>query len=283
MKKRIIVDTSTGCLDYYNHDYDIRIIRLKIDMNNILFKDGEDILAKDFFEQINSDSNLIPKTTQPSIGELMSYFELLANEGYEEAIVTTLSSKLSGTYNGICQVAQILCDKIKIVVFDTLTVCFNEGCFAINAAKMLCENKPTDEIIEALTIMRNNNKIMFAVDNLEYLVKNGRLSGAQGFAGKVLKIKPILEVTSEGNIIAVEKIRTTKKALQGVCSLIKNYIIDKDYFIYIACTGRELIPFLEEALYEECGFENLMICEASPVVGCHVGGNAIGVGIFLKS
>ena len=282
MSKRIVCTTSTSCLDYYPHEENIRTIRLKIDMNNDLHDDGTDILAQDFFEKINADHNLIPKTSQPSIGSLLEFFEGLAEEGYEEVIVTTLSSKLSGTYNGICQCANMLEDKIKIIPFDTKTVCFAEGCFALKAAEMVRLGESTKMILNTLEHMRNNNKIMFAVDSLEYLVKNGRLSGAAGFLGKMFKIKPILEVFEDGTIQAVEKIRTTKKALEGVCERFKEYAKGHEYFAFICYTGPELKEFFIKTLKEKAGLENVLETLASPVVGCHVGGQAIGIGIFLK-
>lgn len=282
MSKRIVCTTSTSCLDYYPHNQKVETIRLKIDINNELSDDGTDILADDFFKLINEDKTIMPKTSQPSLGVLLDYFESLANQGYEEVIVTTISSKLSGTYNGICQCAQMLEDIIKIVPFDTKTVCFSEGCFALKAAMMIEEDKSTEEIIEKLERMRENNKIIFAVDSLEYLVKNGRLSGAAGFLGKMFKIKPLLEVFEDGTIQAVEKIRTTKKALDSVCERFLEYTKGHEYFAYIAYTGTELKEYFLKSLKEMTGIESLLETPGSPVVGCHVGGQAIGIGIFLK-
>lgn len=280
--KRLVCTTSTSCLDYLEHDEDIRVIRIKIDMNGELLKDGEEIKAHDFYRIISEDKSFIPKTSQPSIGELLDFFEQIADEGYDEVIVTSISSKLSGTFNGICQCKAMLEDKIKIVPFDTKTVCYNEGCFAREAQRMVKEGVPTDEIIEKLNVMRENNKIMFAVDSLEYLVKNGRLSGAAGFLGKALKIKPLLEVYEDGTIQAVEKIRTTKRALEGVCNRFLEYTKGHKYECAIVYTGTELRDFFVETIKEKLGLENLLESPCSPVVGCHVGGNAIGIGIFLK-
>ena len=280
--KRLVCTTSTSCLDYLEHDEDIRVIRIKIDMNGELLKDGEEIKAHDFYRIISEDKSFIPKTSQPSIGELLDFFEQIADEGYDEVIVTSISSKLSGTFNGICQCKAMLEDKIKIVPFDTKTVCYNEGCFAREAQRMVKEGVHTDEIIEKLNVMRENNKIMFAVDSLEYLVKNGRLSGAAGFLGKALKIKPLLEVYEDGTIQAVEKIRTTKRALEGVCDRFLEYTKGHKYECAIVYTGTELRDFFVETIKEKLGLENLLESPCSPVVGCHVGGNAIGIGIFLK-
>lgn len=283
MMKRIVATTSTSCLDYYKHDEDIRTIRIKIDMGDHNFKDdGTEIKADEFYKAMEADSHLVPKTSQPSLGELINFFEDLADEGYEEVIVTTISSKLSGTYNGVCQAQEMLADRIRIIPFDTKTVCFNEGYFALTAAKMVNEGARTEDILARLEYLKNSGSIFFAVDSLECLVKNGRLSGAAGLLGKYLKIKPMLRVEPDGTIQAVEKIRTTKKALEQVGNYLLDYTKGHDYYAFIVYTGTGLKDFLVETLKEKFNIEGLDEFPCSPVVGCHVGPNAIGLGVFLK-
>jgi len=281
--KRLVATTSTSCLDYYEHNHDIRTVRIKIDMGDHNFKDdGTEILADDFFKAMEADKHLVPKTSQPSLGELIEFFEKIADEGFEEVIVTTISSKLSGTYNGICQVRDLLKDRINIIPFDTKTVCFNEGYFALTASQMIEEGRSTEDILAKLEYLRTHVTIFFAVDSLECLVKNGRLSGAAGLLGKYLKIKPLLEVQPDGTIQAVEKIRTTKKALERLGEYLQEYVKGHEYEAYIVYTGDELKQFFKDVLKEKFGIENLPERPCSPVVGCHVGPNAIGLGVFLK-
>lgn len=282
MLKRIVCTTSTSCLDYYEHEEKIDTIRIKIDIDGKLLDDGTEIKADVFYKKMVEDKKLVPKTSQPSLGELLEFFEKYISEGYDEVIVTTISSKLSGTYNGICQCAQMLADKIKIYPFDTKTVCFMEGNFALEAARLLKQNIPTEDILKRLEQMKSENFLMFAVDSLECLVKNGRLSGAAGFLGSILKIKPLLGLTQEGTIESFEKIRTTKKALEAVCDRFKEYTEGHKFEAFIMYTGDELKDFFVKTIKGKLGLENLIESPCSPVVGCHVGPNAIGLGCFLK-
>lgn len=282
MSKRIVATTSTSCLDYYEHQENIRTIRIKIDMDGKLYADGTEMPAEKFFTMLQNDSNLIPKTTQVPLGELINFFDGLYNEGYDEVFVTTISSKLSGSYNGILACADMLKDKMKIEVYDTKTVCFNEGIFALRAAQMIDDGKSFEEIREELDYLADHNLIMFAVDNLSYLVKNGRLSGAAGFVANVLKIKPLLEVQNSGEIHSIQKIRTIKKALDAVCERAKEYTEGKEYFIYLVSTTPENLEYLKDGVKNTLGVDNLIHVPGSPIVGCHVGPGALGVGIFLK-
>lgn len=280
MSNRLVVTTSTSCLDYIDHDYDIRTIRIMIDMNGELKADGSEIKAATFYELINEDKKLLPKTSQPSIGKLVEFFEGIKDEGYDEVIVTTISSKLSGTINAVSQAAELV-EGLNVITFDTKTVCLNEGHFALKAAELVKKGVPTPDIIKELEHMRDNNKIFFAVGNLSYLVKNGRLSGASGFIGNLLQIKPILELFPDGTIQATEKIRTTKKALDRCCEKFNEYVAGHKYEVTILLTSNAMCDYLEHSLEKISGLTNVKKSYCSPVVGCHVGGEAIGLGVFL--
>lgn len=281
--KRAILDTSTGCLDYYENPYDIKIIRFSIFFGEEKYIDGIELTAEDFYKRLHDQPEIIPQTSQPSPGELLELFEGLIEEGYDEAIVTTISRHFSGVYNGILTVSKILEDKIKIHLFDTKNVCFPEGFYALEAARMTQEGRSVEEIFSHFEEMQKNTTIYFAVDNLKYLVKNGRLSGASGFVANVLQIKPLLQVQPSGIIEAVEKIRTTKKALTRVAEKFVNESKGRKYHAYLVYTGNaELKDYLKQQLLLLGDVSGLLEIPCSPIVGCHVGGDAIGIGVFYE-
>ena len=232
---------------------------------------------------MRENPDMVPKTSQPSVGEIISFFEDLYKQGYDEIFVTTIASVLSGTHNVITLAAEELKEKMNIRVFDTKTVCFSEGLFALEADKMLHMGKSFDEIEERLSEMRERNTIFFAVDSLTQLVLNGRLSGAQAFMGKLLKIKPILQVQESGHIVSIEKIRNIKNALASIASKVQAYANGRAFDAYILYTGNpKLRDFFVETLKEELGLENLYEAPSTPVVGAHIGPDVIGVGVFIK-
>lgn len=281
--KRAIVDTSTGGLDYYPFEHDVKIIRIKIFMNEKGYLDGSELKADEFYRIMRDHPDMVPKTSQPSVGEVIQFFEELYEEGYQEFFVTTIASVLSGTHNAITLAAEELKDKMTIKVFDTKTVCFSEGLFALEADKMLKMGKTFDEIEDKLVDMRKKNTIFFAVDSLTQLVLNGRLSGAQAFMGKLLKIKPILQVQESGHIVSIEKIRNIKNALSSITSKVQAYANGRPFDAYILYTGNpRLRDFFVETLKDELGLENLYEAPSTPVVGAHIGPDVIGVGIFIK-
>ncbi len=281
--KRAIVDTSTGGLDYYPYEHHVHILRIKIFLDEKGFLDGSELKADEFYRLMREHPDMVPKTSQPSVGEVIAFFEHLYAQGYQEFFVVTIASVLSGTHNAITLAAEELKDKMNIRIFDSKTVCFSEGLFALEADKMLQMGKSFDEIEEKLSDMRKKNTIFFAVDSLTQLVLNGRLSGAQAFMGKLLKIKPILQVQESGHIVSIEKIRNIKNALSSITSKVQAYANGRAFDAYILYTGNpRLRDFFVETLKIELGLENLYEAPSTPVVGAHIGPDVIGVGIFIK-
>ncbi len=282
MGKKIVVSTSTSCLDYYENNRNIPLIRIKLDIGGKLYADGTEMPADRFYKMLADDPTLIPKTTQVPVGELMTFFEDLYDQGYDQILVTTISSKLSGSINGVRTCASALADKMKIVAYDTKTVGFNEGIFALKATQMFEDGADFDDVIKELDSLQTRNIIMFGVEHLDFLVKNGRLSNAAGFAANMLNLKPLLEVQSSGEIVAVRRIRAIQRTLREVAVRAKEYTQGHEYYIYLTGTTDERLDYLREQVRLTTGDDNLLYTPMTPIVGCHVGNGAIGVGIFLK-
>ena len=231
---------------------------------------------------LNNDVSLVPSSSMPSIGEFLEMLESLEKEGYEEVIVTTISSQLSGTYD-VCQMGKKQYEgKLKIHLLDTLNAAMSEGYISLEALRLIDEGKSTKEIIPFLEKLRINRKQFFMVDNLRLFVANGRLSGASGFIGSMFKIKPILELNDEGKIVSFEKVRTQRKSLTRMVQLVLEDLKDLDDFIITYDTsdnveGFEFVKSEIEKVYPKCKSIEAPI---TPVIGCHTGVGTVGVAYF---
>jgi len=282
MRKVKVVNTSTGCLDFYQGKHDVEILRIKMQLGDKTVIDGDTIKADEFYALMRSDRTLVPKTSQPSPNDVVEYLQTFVDQGYDEIFVCSISGELSGTVNSIRLAADLLADKIKVTAYDTKTVCFNEGFMALEADRLFKEGKTTNEVINYLENLKTRNTIFFAVDDLTQLVNNGRLSGAKAFFGKLLKIKPILQVEGSGKIVAVDKHRNVKKALTLITDNIKTFVDGRSYTANILYAGNPTLKgYFLEILEKELGLVNLYEAPATPVVGAHIGGDVVGIGIFV--
>ena len=283
MNKIAVISTSTGCLDYLDiKNENLRILRLKIIMGDNEYNDFIEMTADKFYSMLKEDKSLVPSSSMPSIGEYLEMLESLEKEGYEEVIVLTISSQLSGTYQ-VCQMGKNQYEgKLKIHVFDTFNAALAEGYLSLEALRLIEEGKTGEEIVTYLEKLRTNRKQYFMVDNLRLFVANGRLSGASGFLGSMFKIKPILEVNAEGKIVSFEKIRTQRKSLSRMVELILEDLKDIKDFIIIYDTSDNLegINFVKSEInkvYPEC---KSIEAPLTPVIGCHTGTGAVAIAYF---
>ncbi len=271
-------------IDYIEHKYDIPVIRSILFLGEDEYTDFVDISAEEFYEKLKVDPSLTPSTAQAATGVILEQYEEAKAKGYDELLVVTISNKLSGTYEG-CMLAAKMIEDFKVTVFDSKSVAYPESKMILDAAKMSEEGKSLDEILKRLEFIRDNHYLWFSVDTLRYLVKNGRLSGASGFVGSLLKIKPLLGLTKDGRIESMEKIRTSSKATARV---IEKFLDEID--------GKEIEPFIihsqapkraefvtNEILKARPDLKEIKAYLLTPVVGAHAGPGTVAVGYILKA
>jgi DegV family protein with EDD domain len=125
-----------------------------------------------------------------------------------------------------------------------------------------------------------NISIFFMVDTMEYLYKGGRIGGASRFLGGALDIKPILYLTPEGKINALEKVRTKKKAVQRLIDLAVEKAARKQARVgIIHAQARADAEAIAQTLAGRMDCAELEIYELSPVIGTHVGPGTLGIAI----
>ena len=132
--------------------------------------------------------------------------------------------------------------------------------------------------------MINNFKAFFVVDDLSYLVKNGRLSNAAGFLAGLLRIKPVLELTSDGKIVTKEKIKVYKNAVERALELMFEFLNGKTnvkVFLFHSLREDVIKKMLERFREVRPDIQGIEIHYITPAVGAHIGAGVVGVGAFL--
>ncbi len=278
-----VVSTSTSCLDYYSEAGEIDLIRIKIYIDGKEYIDGENLSAYEFYEILNKNPKFVPKTSQMSVGELVNCFKKLAQQGYKRVLVTTISAQLSGTYNGVVQAQKIVKDEIEVIPYNTNTVGFSEGYFALEGLRLFKQGASTPEVIQHLDKIKANNTIFFVVNSLTQLIQNGRLTKTKGFLGRFFRVKPILQLNDKGQIVMVQKTFSTDKAFEYIINQIKDYTKGRKYLLHLSFTGNpELRKDFRVALEKELNLTDILEMPSSPSLGAHVGNNVVGVGIILQ-
>jgi len=279
-KFKVIV-CSNSAIDYLDYDQNIDVFRSMIHFKDASYNDFTEIDAKTFYERIKKEPNDIPKTSYVSPGYMLETFEKLQKEGYTDVLVIVIAKPLSGLHDAVLNLKDEV--DIRIHVYNSKTIAYPESYMAITAQKMFDNNHALDEVLNQLDHIRDNNQMFFAVDTLLYLVKNGRLSKLSGTLGSILKIKPVLTLSKDGAVETLEKIRTSKKALERIVDLYLEATKDKDVITFISHAHHdEGVKFIQEKVHAVYPDREIISSYLTPVVGAHCGPKAIAIGYIEK-
>ena len=277
---KIICDSLADVPENLVKRYDIEVIPLTIIINDIEYKDGQNLTNEEFYSLIK-ECDEIPKTSQATYIQFEEIFRKYLNQG-KKILYISGSSKVTGTY----QSAMITKNDLQgeIYIFDSLNLSYGCGAQVVTACEMNEEGKSIDEIIKKLEDIRDNILVLFAVDNLDYLKKGGRLSASKAVIGSMLSIKPILQM-QDGFIVNIDQARGHKKVISKMISMVKKYIKDniEDKRIGIAHGDNEIeFEKLKEAIENELDFNRIVETKIGPSIGSHTGDGTIGLCIWDK-
>lgn len=271
MKKiKIITDSTSYLSKEYALERDISVIPLSYTFENETYKEGFPGEFDEFFKRL-SESKDFPITSQPSTGDFLKEYEEALNK-YDEIIVLTLSSKLSGTYNS-AMLARTMSEESRITVVDSGQAASNLRLLVEEAVDMIEDGKSRDEIINRVAEMEKGMAIYFTVGTLEYLKRGGRLSAVSTVIGSVLNIKPIIALQN-GELELLEKTRGKNRAVKKMLGLIPSNI-NQISICHILNYDEALS--LKSKLIEIFPKAVVTIDEIGPVVGAHLGPETIGV------
>lgn len=274
---KIVTDSTCDLPKEISDFYDIEIIPLNIIFGTTVYRDGVDLNKKDFYNML-AESPEFPKTSQPSPQDFTETYSRIFERGDVESIISIhLSSKLSGTFNSAKKAVEE--SGKKIYLFDSGTVSLVLGLMAIRAAELARQGEPPHRIIRSLEEMKQNQRLYFTLDNVDYLIKGGRVGKARGFLGKVLGLKPILTLV-DGEVRPLSKARNQEKIIEYIISLLPDDLSDGKLAVAHAADPSKL-DLIKKALKDRYDLNKLLTGEIGPTVGAHCGPGTWGL-FYMK-
>jgi DegV family protein with EDD domain len=262
-------------IEAYEHIYNIPTVL--IDGEEVLLV-NVDIKADEFYEQLKQGKMF--RTSLPRLDMLEKLFRKLLKE-YKEVVYITMSSALSGTHQSGVLMAQEI-DPRRIKVFDSLSAVEGGELFIATAHQMSIEGYSAEKIMDHLETIRGNYKIYFKVEDIDYLVKGGRIGKAVGSVANFLKIQPILTISEDGFIDSYAKVRNTKKMMKKMFAVIDDFnITDKTEFTIIhSYEDLDYIEGVRADLATSYPSIKINVSPLSPIIGTHVGRNVLGISVI---
>ena len=276
MKLAVITDSSAYLEAKILQRENLFILDIPVNIDGQEYVEGVNLTAQEFYEKMASSSEL-PKTSQPSIAKLDEILSSLKEKGYTHVLGLFLSSGISGFHQNI----QYMTDE-----FEDLTIAFPDtritsaplGFMVESVFQWSDQGDDFQSILDKLTEQIENTSAFIMVDDLDHLVKGGRLSNGAAILGNLLSIKPILYFNDQGVIEVYEKVRTEKKATKRLVEIVNELTKDGDYRITIIHgNALEKAEELRQQLLESGVASNIEIATIGSVIGTHLGEGSIAL------
>jgi len=280
MKTRIIVDSTADMRTGLRER--LRVVPLTVHFGEEEYVDGVSITHRAFYEKL-IESDVLPRTSQAAPEAFAQEYRRAAEAG-EEALVITIASKLSGTWQSACIAAQDAPCPVHVV--DGATAAIGTGILAEYALSLVEGGMGAAEAAARLEAQKDQVCLIAMLDTLEYLKRGGRISKSAAFAGGLLSIKPVIALRG-GEIVMLGKARGSRQSNNLLVSEIqKAGGVDFTRPVLLGYTGLSdvvLQKYIEDssALWE--GNAQALSCAMiGSVIGTHAGPGAIAAAFFKR-
>ena len=277
-KIQIIIDSTTNLAEEFMEH--VTVIPLTVTFGTKEYLDDVDLSRDEFYEKLETEEN-IPTTSQPSPAAFEKAFEEVRQNG-ADAIVITVASELSGTYQSACIAAE---DYPEVTVIDSRSVAIGTGILVEYAVQCLENGMEKDELVDTIIKKREDICLIALLDTVKYLVKGGRLSKTSAIAVNMLNIKPVIAI-KDGEIVGLGKARGSRRANNLLAEHIKEKGINYELPLLLAYSGRSkeaLDNYINDNrdLWSE-HLKSLHTSQLCSVIGTHAGPGAIAAAFFAK-
>lgn len=276
MKLAVITDSSAFLQAETLRKEDLFVLDIPVNIDGQEYVEGVNLTAQEFYEKMARSSEL-PKTSQPSIAKLDEILSSLKEKGYTHVLGLFLSSGISGFHQNI----QYMTDE-----FEGLTIAFPDsritsaplGFMVESVFQWVEQGVDFQSILDKLTEQIENTSAFIMVDDLDHLVKGGRLSNGAAILGNLLSIKPILYFNDQGVIEVYEKVRTEKKATKRLVEIVKDVTSNGNYQItVIHGNAPQKAADLRQLLLDGGVATDISIATFGSVIGTHLGEGSIAL------
>lgn len=231
MKLAVITDSSAYFEPGLREREGLFVLDVPISIDGETYVEGVNLDISEFYGKMAAAADL-PKTSQPSLDQLDTVLASLPGQGYTHVLGLFLSSGISGFYQNIHYLVEEH-DQLTIAFPDSKITSAPLGIMARNALNWAQAGQDFQTILDKLAQQIDQTTAFIMVDDLNHLVKGGRLSSGSAILGNLLAIKPILHFNEEGAITVYEKVRTEKKATKRLLELLAERTISGDYEVFV--------------------------------------------------
>ncbi len=274
----IVTDSASDIVD--NERNDLAVLPINITFGDEEFQDGVNLTHRMFYEKL-VESDELPVTSQVPPFAFEEVYRKAKAKG-ARAIVITISSKLSGTFQSANIAAEKYGDTVKVI--DSENASIGQRALVEYALRLKDGGLSFEEIVEKLENDKSRIRLVALLDTLEYLKKGGRISKTAALAGSLLSIKPVIAIQN-GEVVVLGKARGSKQGNNLLAEQIRQVggiDFEKPFVLgYTGLSDATLQKYIKdnEALWKD-SVESLDTASVGGTIGTHIGPGAIGAAFF---
>jgi len=257
--------------------YGVHVVPLTVTLEGQSYREGIDI-APDAFYQMLDETDTLPVTSQPAVGEFAALYSRLAQHD-PEILSIHISSGLSGTVNS-ARAGAAMTPEANVSVVDTKTLSAPSGWQVEVAARAAAAGWSREKILETLARISSATEVLYTLKELKYLIHGGRISHLKGLIASVLNIKPLIGVEkARGTYVSLGQARSFNNAIKSVAEFVSSKVTKGTRLRaqVVHAANPEGAQQLVDAIAAHFTVDWVPVRQLSLVLGAHVGRSMVGV------
>ena len=280
MTFKILTDSTADLPESWALKNDVQILGLTIQLDGIIYETVGDkkLTSEQLLSKMEAGSQ--PTTSQINVGQFEAIFRHYAEIGMP-VLYIAFASVLSGTYQSAVMARDMVLEDFPeavIQIIDTKAASMGEGILVMKAVEAKAVGQSVEQVVALIKSLVPKVKTYFLVDDLNHLMRGGRISKTAALMGSLVNIKPVIAVKGDGRLDSVAKVRGKKKAQTEVVRMTLEDIADPRVVIaYAGADSQEVAQVLKNQLLASEQVNEVLILPLGPVISTHTGPGTLGL------
>lgn len=274
---RIVTDSTSDIPRELAHEHGIRIVPAIVNFGLESFREGVDISTGEFFARLVASPTL-PTTSQPSVGEFMRAYAEAAESGEP-----VLAIHLGSTFSGLFSTAHLASESMPertVTLYDSGSLSMGLGLMVLEAARAARKGARLEQLIHLLDSLKPRTRVIAVLDTLEYLRRGGRLTRISAALGRILSIRPVIQVF-DNRLEQLARTRHRDNSLRRLLEIAQLHA-PFDHLVVLHAAAAEVADWVATRLAHLNFGVKPAIIEAGSVIGTHAGPGAVGFACIAK-
>jgi DegV family protein with EDD domain len=256
MKMQIVADSSCDIPESEQEMLGVKTVPLTLTLGEKSFTDDNALDLPAFMEEMKACKERVGSAAPaPSLYEE-------AFKSADASFAVTISANLSGSYSS-AMVAKGLAEEsgALVHVFDSKSASAGEALIVHKIRQLILAGVPRLDIVARIEQFINDMKTFFVLDNIDNLLKNGRLNRITGTIISKLHIRPILGADKNGDISLFSHVQGWKQAVKKLADTIESSgkTTDGETMVITHCNNTEMATMLADEIRQRYKFKEILV------------------------